>query len=199
VLKRVFDIISSGIALIALPPVFLVIAILIKLDSRGPVFYRQARMGVGSRVFQILKFRTMMDGADRKGLAISLGGDPRITRVGKILRRCELDELPTLVNVLKGDMSIVGPRPETPKYLPYYTEEQKRIFSVRPGITDLGTLKFRDEGQQLARSSDPESYYVETILPEKLRLGLEYVDRRSFLFDLRIILHTLGRILIQSK
>lgn len=197
--KRVFDIMAASLALVLTAPLFLPIAILIRLESRDPVFYRQWRVGKGQRRFQIYKFRTMVAGADRQGPAITTWQDCRVTRVGRMLRRLELDELPTLLNVLKGDMSIVGPRPESPKYLPYYTEEQKRVFSTRPGITDLGTLRFRDEGDYLARAEDPEQAYVEQILPEKLKLNLEYVRKRSFLHDLAIILNTFALILVQRK
>lgn len=197
-IKRLFDIMASSTALIFTAPFFVFIAFLIKLDSRGPIFYRQWRMGRGQKPFRIYKFRTMVDGADQL-LPITVYGDGRITRVGRVLRRFELDELPTLMNVLKGEMSIVGPRPELPKYLPYYSEEQQRVFSVRPGMTDLGTLRFRDETRLLAQADDPEKVYVERILPEKLKLNLEYLDRQSFWYDLAIILRTFALIINQQK
>jgi lipopolysaccharide/colanic/teichoic acid biosynthesis glycosyltransferase len=198
-IKRLFDMVCSGVALIALAPVFLVVAILIKCDSPGPVFYRQERLGRGRRPFLIFKFRTMVDGADRQGPAVSVGGDSRITRIGAVLRRFEIDELPTLLNVFRGEMSIVGPRPEASKYLPLYTEEQKRVFTVRPGMTDPGTLKFRDEGRLLARADDPEDLYVAQILPAKLQENLTYVEKQSLGYDLALIFRTIGQILVQKK
>lgn len=197
--KRCFDVVASGIALVLIAPLFLVIAVLIRCDSRGPVFYRQWRVGKGQRLFRMYKFRTMVDGADRRGPAITVGGDPRITRVGRMLRRFEIDELPTLLNVFKGDMHVVGPRPEVPKYLPYYTETQRRVFSIRPGMTDPGTLRFRDEAKLLDGAANPERIYVDRILPEKLRLNLEYLDRQSFGYDLAIIFSTFGLIAVQPK
>ena len=196
--KRVFDIIVSAVALVALSPLLLVVAVLVKMDSSGPVVFRQQRLGMGARPFQIYKFRTMVIGDGRPGAPITLGSDARVTRLGRILRRFDLDELPTLLNVLKGDMSIVGPRPEVPAYLPYYTPEQKTVFSVRPGLTDLGTLAFRDEAACLV-GDDPEGVYIREILPEKLALNLEYVRKQSFLLDLKIIGRTLGAVLFQGK
>lgn len=167
------------------------IALAIKLDSSGPVFFRQARVGLHGRTFKILKFRTMIVNADMLD-PITVGADARITRVGSWLRRFKLDELPTLLNVVNGNMSIVGPRPELPKYVQQYTLQQKRVLSVRPGITDPGTLRFDDEAWILDDANDPERTYIEQILPEKLRLNLEYIDNRSFLYDLRIIFKTLS-------
>ncbi len=196
--KRLFDVISSSIALLVMSPVLLVIAALIKVDSPGPVLFCQARLGKGARTFQICKFRTMVSGSPAKGSRITVGRDPRVTRLGRILRRFDLDELPTLFNVLKGEMSIVGPRPEVPEYLAYYTAEQRRIFSVKPGLTDLGTLAFRNEASLLI-SNNQEQLYIHEILPRKLALNLEYVRRQSFLFDLAIIFKTLTTVLFQYK
>lgn len=156
-------------------------------------------MGKGEKPFQIYKFRTMFDGADQHGPAITLSKDGRITRVGRVLRRFELDELPTLFNVLKGEMSIVGPRPELPKYLCNYSKEQRRVFLVRPGMTDPGTLRFRDETRLLAQAEDPEKFYVEHILPEKLKLNLEYIDHQEIFTDLSIILRTWALIVHQTR
>jgi lipopolysaccharide/colanic/teichoic acid biosynthesis glycosyltransferase len=197
-LKRLFDVIASGIALVLLGPLLGVVAALVKIDSPGPVLFRQRRLGERARLFEVLKFRTMVVDAEAKGPAITIDGDTRITRVGRLLRRFDLDELPTLFNVLRGDMSIVGPRPEVPKYLAYYTEEQKRVFSVKPGLTDPATLTFRDESALLL-GSDPESVYVREVLPRKLELSLAYVDRRTFFGDLGIIFRTLFIIPFQSK
>lgn len=196
--KRAFDITLALIGLLLLAPLLVLLAVAIKLDSQGPVFYRQWRLGKDQRPFRVLKFRTMVVGAEGVGPAITVGSDPRITRVGWILRRFELDELPTLINVLRGEMSIVGPRPELPKYLPYYTEAQKRVFLVRPGLTDLGTLAFRDEARHL-RGDAAEEQYVREILPRKLALNLEYIKRQSLRHDLGIIVRTLRTIALQPK
>jgi lipopolysaccharide/colanic/teichoic acid biosynthesis glycosyltransferase len=197
-IKRLFDLMSALVGLIVVSPLFLVIPILIKLDSEGPVFFKQWRTGKDRKAFRIYKFRTMVQNPDRMGAQITAANDPRITRVGKFLRRYAIDELPTLINVLKGDMSIVGPRPEVPKYLPYYAGKYQEILSVRPGLTDLGTIAFRDESRYLNKLNHEEIYGRE-ILPQKLELYLTYVHERSFLFDLRIIFTTLALILKQRK
>jgi len=197
-LKRIFDIVGSAIAILLLLPAMLAIALLVKFDSPGPALFRQRRLGRGERLFEMYKFRTMrIDGAE-KGPSIKLLADSRVTHVGRILRRFDLDELPNLFNVLKGDMSIVGPRPEVPKYLQYYTADQKRVFSAKPGLTDLGTLAFRNEATLLA-GEDPEQIYIKEILPRKILLNLEYIRRQSVLCDLGIILRTLVAIPFQSK
>lgn len=196
--KRVFDIATSAAALVVLAPLMVAIAVLIKVDSPGPVFFRQRRLGLGARPFVMLKFRTMIADAEVMGPGITVNGDRRVTRMGGLLRRFDLDELPTLVNVLKGDMSIVGPRPEVPQYLAYYTEEQRRVFSVKPGLTDPATLVFRDESALLV-GADAEQAYVREVLPRKLALSLAYADRQSFLGDMGIILKTLFVIPFQGK
>lgn len=196
--KRVFDIATSAAALVVLAPLMVAIAALIKVDSPGPVFFRQRRLGRGARPFVMLKFRTMIADAEVMGPGITVNGDRRVTRMGGLLRRFDLDELPTLVNVLKGDMSIVGPRPEVPQYLAYYTEEQRRVFSVKPGLTDPATLVFRDESALLV-GADAEQAYVREVLPRKLALSLAYADRQSFLGDMGIILKTLFVIPFQGK
>jgi lipopolysaccharide/colanic/teichoic acid biosynthesis glycosyltransferase len=197
-MKRLFDIMSSLVGLIFISPIFLVVPILIKFDSKGPVFFKQWRIGKGGRPFKIYKFRTMVQDAEKVGSLITAGNDQRITGIGKLLRRYEIDELPTLINVLKGDMSIVGPRPEVPKYLHHYDRKYREILSVRPGITDLGTLSFRDEAKYLDAQNYEDTYETE-ILPQKLDLYLEYVHHKSFLFDLRIILKTIALISKQRK
>ncbi len=197
-LKQIFDVVVAGVALVLLLPVMIVIALLVKLDSPGPVLYRQTRLGRDLRPFVIYKFRTMVLEADRNGPSIAVGKDPRVTQTGRFLRRFDLDELPSLFNVLKGQMSIVGPRPEIPKYLPYYTEEQRLVFTVRPGLTDLGTVAFRNEASHLD-GGDAEGVYLREILPRKLSLSLEYVKRRNFLYDLQLILRTAALILLQRK
>ena len=197
-IKRLFDVISALIGLILVSPFFLIVPILIKLDSKGPVFFKQWRMGKERKPFRIYKFRTMVQDADKMGVQITARNDPRITKIGKFLRRYAIDELPTLLNVLKGEMSIVGPRPELPKYLPYYAGKYQDILLVRPGLTDLGTIAFRDEVKYLD-SQNHEEIYGKGILPQKLELYLRYVHDRSFLFDLKIIFKTLRLILKQRK
>lgn len=189
-LKRSFDISAAAFGVVATAPLALIVALAVKLESDGPILFAQERLGKGQKPFRIIKFRTMVRGADGKGPAITVHRDERITRIGRVLRRLHLDELPNLLNVLKGDMSLVGPRPELPRYLRFYTEEQKRVFDVRPGLTDLGTLKFRDEAKLLEKAEEPETFYVEHILPEKLRWNLDYVERQDFFYDLGILLKT---------
>lgn len=192
--KRLFDIVSSGIGLLCLAPVFVVMAIWIKLDSRGPVFYRQTRVGRYGRDFRIFKFRSMRVGSD-KGRQITVGErDPRITRFGYFIRRYKIDELPQLINVFLGDMSIVGPRPEVRKYVDLYSEEQRKVFQVRPGITDLASIKYRNENELLSQVDDPDTYYIDVIMPDKLTINLEYIRHQSFMGDIKIIFNTLFKI-----
>lgn len=191
IVKRGLDILFSLIGLVLTLPLFAGAALLIKRDSPGPVFYRGVRVGKGGKPFRMLKFRTMVADADRIGGPSTAGDDPRITRVGRWLRKYKLDELPQLINVLKGDMSFVGPRPEVPQYVELFTEEEKAILSVRPGITDWASLWNCDEGAVLAGSPDPERTYLEKIRPTKVKLQLEYVRKRSFLTDLGILLRTI--------
>ena len=194
-MKRSFDLILSLLGLIVLAPVFAAVAVAIKIESAGPVFYRGLRAGRYGKAFRIFKFRTMVEDADKIGGPSSSADDPRITRVGNFLRRYKLDELPQLLNVLKGEMSLVGPRPEVLQEVLLYTEEEKRLLEVRPGITDWASIRFRNEGEILRGSADPHAAYREKIRPEKIRLGLEYVERRSFLTDCKIIVRTLKAIL----
>ena len=189
-MKRIFDIVASGIGLILLSPLFVILAIWIKCDSIGPVFYKQVRVGRNNMDFQLFKFRSMRVGSDKKGLITVGGHDPRITRSGYYIRKYKLDEFPQLINVFKGDMSLVGPRPEVRKYVDMYTEEQMRVLDVRPGITDLASIRYRNENELLERVNDPDKYYVEVIMPDKLRINLEYVARHSFTFDIRLIFQT---------
>ena len=192
ILKRWFDLLASGLGLIALSPLLMLIALLIKLDSKGPVFFRQERVGRFGKVFRIHKFRTMITDAERKGLQITVGADARVTRVGGTLRKYKLDELPQLIDVLIGDMSLVGPRPEVPRYVACYPEETKDIvLSVRPGITDRASIEYKDENRILGLAEDPHRAYVEQVLPVKLGYYINYVRRRTFLGDLKIILATL--------
>lgn len=192
--KRLFDIVSSGIGLLCLAPVFVVMAIWIKFDSRGPVFYRQTRVGRYGRDFRIFKLRSMRVGSD-KGRQITVGErDPRITRFGYFIRRYKIDELPQLINVFLGDMSVVGPRPEVRKYVDLYSEEQRKVFQVRPGITDLASIKYRNENELLSQVDDPDTYYIDVIMPDKLTINLEYIRHQSFMGDIKIIFNTLFKI-----
>lgn len=190
-MKRTFDVLAALVGILVLWPLFVVAAVLIKLDSPGPVFYKQVRVGRGLRPFFIRKFRTMVEHAASSGELLTIGQDKRITRVGRFLRQHKLDELPQLMNILQGDMSVVGPRPEVPRYVELFRSQYSKILTVRPGLTDLASLKYVDEGEILARSSNPEEEYKNTILPEKIRLAELYVYHLSFLFDLAIIVQTL--------
>ena len=189
-MKRLFDIVASGLGLIVLSPLFLILAIWIKLDSKGPVFYRQVRVGYKNKDFRIFKFRSMRVGAD-KGSLVTIGGhDPRVTRSGYFIRKFKFDELPQLINVFLGDMSLVGPRPEVRHYVYYWTPEQMHVLDVRPGITDPASIKFRNENELMEKAEDPEKYYIEVIMQEKIRLYLEYVEKHSFWYDLGLIFKT---------
>lgn len=190
--KRLFDIFWATFGLILLWPVFLAVALLCKLEDRGPVFFRQERIGWKGRPFQIWKFRTMVVDAERLGPSITVGGDPRITRIGRWLRQSKLDELPQLINVLLGEMSLVGPRPEVPFYVGMYSEEQRRVLDLRPGITDLASIKFRRESDLLATAEDPGRSYLEEIMPEKIQINLRYATQAGLLQDFKVILMTLG-------
>jgi len=190
-LKRSIDITLSALILTVCLPLLVLVAALVKLTSPGPVFYRALRVGQFGRLFRMFKFRTMIVNADRIGGPSTPRDDPRITRVGRWLRRLNLDELPQLINVLRGEMSIVGPRPEVPQYVALFSDEEREILTVRPGITDWATLWIRDEGKILAGEPDPEKAYLERIWPVKHRLALEYVRNRSIWVDLEIILKTL--------
>ncbi len=189
-MKRLFDIIASGLGLIVLSPIFFILAIWIKLDSKGPVFYRQVRVGKDNKDFRIFKFRSMRVGSD-KGSLVTIGGrDPRITRSGYIIRKLKLDELPQLINVFVGDMSLVGPRPEVRHYVEYWTEEQMHVLDVRPGITDPASIKFRNENELMEQADDPENYYINNIMQEKLKLYLDYVEHHGFIGDIGLIFKT---------
>jgi len=193
-IKRLFDIIISFLALVILLPVLIIISIWVLLDSKGGIFYRQSRVGKNNRDFTLLKFRTMHPGADTKGLLTVGERDPRITGAGYSLRRTKLDELPQLINILAGEMSLVGPRPEVRKYVDLYTDEQLKVLDIRPGLTDNASLAYIDESEILAKSEDPEKTYIETILPAKLELNLQYIRERSMGKDIGIIFRTISRI-----
>ena len=193
-LKRIFDIFSSLFGLILLSPFMLIIAILIKFDSKGPVFFKQVRVTKNGREFKIFKYRTMRVGSD-KFSQITIGKDSRITKVGDFLRKYKLDEIPQLINVLLGDMSLVGPRPEVPKYVALYTEEQREILKVRAGITDYASIEFSNENDILANEADPEKAYIEKIMPRKIELNKKYLSEISVITDIKIILLTIKKIL----
>ncbi|HZZ72778.1 MAG TPA: sugar transferase [Pirellulales bacterium] len=192
--KRAFDIVCSLLGLLILAPVLLVVAVLVKLSSRGPIFYRQQRVGRDFVPFGIYKFRSMVVNADRQGVLLTAGRDPRITRIGAFLRRSKLDELPQLLNVLKGDMSLVGPRPEVAQYVEQFHADYEDLLRVRPGITDLASLEYRDEADVLGHSADPEREYIETILPRKIALSRAYLRDVSLGHDLRIIGRTIRKV-----
>ena len=194
VIKRAFDLVVACLGVVLLAPLLLVVSFLIKLESPGPVLFRQERMGRGFHPFFILKLRTMVQEAPQRGGPITFGADPRITRVGWVLRKTKIDEFPQLLNVLKGEMSLVGPRPEVRKYVEMFRDDYEGILRVLPGITDLASLKYRDEAEILGRAPNPEEEYVARVLPEKLRLAHEYVRRSSLLFDVALILRTVLKI-----
>lgn len=194
-MKRLFDIILSSLGLLILSPIFAIVAIWIKLDSYGPIFYRQVRVGRYNQNFRIYKFRSMRVGSD-KGSLVTIGGrDPRITTSGYFIRKFKIDELPQLINVLIGDMSLVGPRPEVRHYVNYWTPEQMHVLDVRPGITDPASIKFRNENELLEKAENPEKYYIEVIMQEKIRLYLEYVNQHNLFYDLKIIFQTFWAII----
>ena len=194
-LKRLFDLLLSSVGLVLLSPVILVLAFLIKLHDRGPVFYRGERVGRKGKVFRIYKFRSMVVNAEKTGVSSTAKEDPRITPIGRFLRKTKLDELPQLLNVLTGEMSIVGPRPEVKKFTDLYTNEEKALLTLRPGITDYASLWDINEAEVLAGSSDPDKDYLEKIRPEKIRLQLKYERERSLLTDIKIILLTIRKML----
>lgn len=193
-LKRLFDITFSTIGLILLLPLFLVIAILLKSESKGPVFYKQVRVGLNSADFKIFKFRTMFVGSDKKGLLTIGDKDPRVTQIGFFLRKHKLDELPQLINVFVGNMSFVGPRPEVRKYVNLYSESDLEILSVKPGITDFASIIFRNEAEILKNSDSPEELYIKEIMPRKIAINKEYIKDNNMYFDVKIILKTLKTI-----
>ena len=194
-MKRLFDMIASGFGLLVLSPLFLILAIWVKLDSPGPVFYRQIRVGRNNKDFKLFKFRSMRVGSDKKGLITVGGRDPRVTRSGYYIRKYKLDEIPQLINVFVGDMSLVGPRPEVRKYVDLYTPEQMHVLDVRPGITDMASICYRNENEMLAKAEDPESYYRDVIMQDKLRINLDYVANHSFFGDLGLIFKTFWSVL----
>lgn len=189
-MKRAFDLVFSLLLMLVLLPLLVLLALCVTVTSPGGAFFRQERVGQGGRQFRLLKFRTMRPGSERAGQLTIGGRDPRVTQVGYFLRKSKLDELPQLWNVLAGDMSLVGPRPEVPKYVAYYTAEQRKVLSVRPGITGPASLRYIDENELLAKSTEPERTYIEEVMPAKLAIDLEYVERASMLTDFRILVGT---------
>lgn len=186
---------ASGLGLLVLAPLFAVLAIWIKVDSRGPVFYRQVRVGRGNKDFRLFKFRSMRPDSDKLGLITVGGRDPRVTRSGYYIRKYKLDELPQLINVFTGDMSLVGPRPEVRKYVEMYTPAQLHVLDVRPGITSLASIRYRNENDILAAADDPERCYIERVMPDKLAIDLEYVDRAGLWTDIGLIFYTFKAII----
>lgn len=194
-MKRLFDILASGLGLVCLSPLFTAVAVWIKLDSRGPVFYRQVRVGKGNKDFRIFKFRSMRPDSDKLGLITVGGRDPRVTRSGYYIRKYKLDELPQLINVFIGDMSLVGPRPEVRKYVDMYSPDQLHVLDVRPGITSLASLRYRNENEVLAKAEDPDKCYIEKVMPDKLAIDLEYVRKANLWNDIKLIFSTFREII----
>lgn len=193
-LKRAFDLFASLIGILILLPVYLILSLLIVLDSKGGVFYLQTRVGKDNKDFRLFKFRTMVTGADRKGLITVGARDSRVTKVGYYLRKYKLDELPQLFNVFLGDMSLVGPRPEVRKYVDMYTPEQMKVLSVKPGITDYASIEYSNENEILARAADPDKEYIHVIMPAKLELNLRYIREQGLLTDIQLIFRTIRKI-----
>ncbi len=198
-MKRLFDLFFSAVGLALLFPLFLCVSIVILLDSHGPVFFRQKRMGRGLHPFSIYKFRTMVEHAALKGPLITIDGNKRVTRIGKILRKTKIDEMPQLINVFKGEMSLVGPRPEVEKYALLYKEDYQEILRARPGVTDMASILFRDEETLLQHQDNPEAYYEQVLLPKKILLAKEYLKKSSILYDVQLIFLTFFRIFFPQK
>lgn len=194
-LKRCFDITASAMGLLVLAVPFLIIAAIIKLTSKGPVFFRQVRVGKDGKEFKIFKFRTMVADAEKKGMQITVGADSRITGIGKFLRKTKIDELPQLINVFIGQMSFVGPRPEVPKYVAMYSDNQRKILKIKPGITELASIVYRDENEVLAKSENPEETYINEIMSKKIELNMEYMQKMGFWYDIKLIFMTFAAIL----
>ncbi|MCC7534518.1 MAG: sugar transferase [Bacteroidia bacterium] len=194
-IKRFFDIIFSGIGILFLLPIFFILAILVKLESKGPIIFKQIRVGKNNVDFKLFKFRSMYLDAEKRGQLTVGMKDPRITKMGYFLRKYKLDELPQLFNVFIGDMSLVGPRPEVRKYVDYYTPEQQKVLTVRPGITDYASIKFINENELLAKAENPEEFYITDIMPQKLKINLQYIENPSLFKDIQLIVTTLLKII----
>ncbi len=194
-MKRLFDIIFSFTGLIIFLPFFIFISLFIVIDSRGGIFYKQVRVGKDGNDFTLFKFRSMRTDSD-KGSLLTVGGrDSRITKIGYFIRKYKMDELPQLINVLLGDMSLVGPRPEVRRYVDLYNDEQKKVLSVKPGITDYASIEYRNENEILGKADNPEQIYIDEIMPAKLKLNLKYIEEKSFSVDLKIIFKTIGKVI----
>ena len=196
-LKRLFDIIFSSLGIIILSPFLIIIAVSIKLDSKGPVIFKQVRVGRRGNPFKVFKFRTMINDAEKYGEQITVGGDKRITKIGAFLRKYKIDEFPQLFNILRGDMSFVGPRPEVPKYVALYNDEQKKVLNVRPGLTDIASIKYKNENEILKKSSDPINTYIKEIMPEKLGLYKEYINNYNIHIDMKLIFKTIIEVFLK--
>jgi lipopolysaccharide/colanic/teichoic acid biosynthesis glycosyltransferase len=199
IFKRMFDIFFSAIGLVFLFPLFLVVSILIKLDSEGSILFRQSRVGLREKEFKVFKFRTMVVDAEKKGIQLTSGVDSRVTKIGKFLRKSKIDELPQLINVLIGDMSLVGPRPVVLRFVKEYSKEQKRVLDVLPGITDPASIAYINESELLSSVEDPEDYYIKEIMPKKIELSIEYIEKMTVFSDLRLILKTLFRLIFRRS
>lgn len=197
--KRGIDILASGLGLVALSPLFAGVALWIKWDSRGPVFYRQRRVGQGEKEFELFKFRSMISNSDRESLLTIGGHDPRVTKAGYYIRKFKIDELPQLINVLRGDMSLVGPRPQVRKYVDLYTEEQLKVLEAKPGITDPASIYYRHESEILSEQKNPEEYYINVIMPHKLGLCRNYIEKRNVLTDMKVIIDTFRAVANHKK
>lgn len=193
--KRLFDLFAALIGLLILSPLFILLCIIIPVNSKGAPLFRQKRVGRGNRDFFLYKFRTMYTDSDKKGLLTVGGKDRRITTIGYYLRKYKIDEIPQLINIIKGDMSIVGPRPEVRKYVDMYNPRQMQVLNVRPGLTDLASIKYVNENEILGASDDPEKTYIEKIMPEKLELNLQYINNQSFIYDIKLICNTIAAII----
>ncbi|MFT5821488.1 MAG: lipopolysaccharide/colanic/teichoic acid biosynthesis glycosyltransferase [Crocinitomix sp.] len=193
--KRIFDICSSLIALLLFSPVIIIISLWIALDSPGGIFYRQTRVGKNQKEFDLFKFRSMRPNSDKAG-QITIGNDSRVTKVGRFIRRFKIDEVPQLINILKGDMSVVGPRPEVPKYVQMYSQEQLKVLMVLPGLTDYASIEYLDEQKILGAANDPDKAYIEEVMPAKLKLNLKYIADRGFWLDIKLVFKTIGKIFL---
>ena len=191
ILKRLFDILASLILLIILSPLFIIFSIMIKLDSKGPIMFKQNRVTENGRIFKIFKFRTMVENADKNGSQVTVENDSRVTKIGKFLRKFRLDEIPQLINILIGDMSFVGTRPEGPKYVELYTDEMKATLLMKAGVTSLASIKFKDEEKLLQLDGNIDKIYIENILPQKMQYNLEYLKRFNFFYDIKLMFMTL--------
>lgn len=191
ILKRLFDVLASLILLIILSPLFIIFSIMIKLDSKGPIMFKQNRVTENGRIFKIFKFRTMVENADKNGSQVTVKNDNRVTKIGKFLRKFRLDEIPQLINILIGDMSFVGTRPEVPKYVELYTDEMKATLLMKAGVTSLASIKFKDEEKLLQMDGNIDKIYIENILPQKMQYNLEYLKRFNFFYDIKLMFMTL--------